>query len=247
MVVSYLIDRTLRLLLPVALLFVAIITPARADDSQKTLVSPYDRVSVGNVAVVTPKWLSTLDANQRSFYDALISAPNMIWNDGVPFDRLMGLYGSGDFDCIVGESLRPIPGAIHSNYDIRFEMVIYGRRGENLFNRNVVSVGYLATLPKFLLPFEQPVEWVGLRTINQGADLVKIGRIDVFIAHGGLFDNDPELQTAPFPPVHVVDLTLQCHDTPLNREFVTAFDQRIHHLRNDDSLPDQLTPKVYIH
>ncbi|NIY76233.1 hypothetical protein HED22_11325 [Thalassospira sp. HF15] len=247
MLLSQLVCRAAQLLSPATILFIVLAFPGRAEEQGLKDLSAVEEVSVGNVAVVTPRWLSTLDNAQRTFYDALITAPNIIWNDGVPFDRLMALYHNSEFDCIVGESLRPIAGSVHSNYDIRFEMVIYGRRGEDLFNRNVVSVGYLATLPKFNLPFEIPVEWYGLRTIDQGADLVKIGRIDLLIAHAGLFADDPELQTVPLPPVHVVDLTLQCHDTPLNRDFLFALDQRIHQLRNDNNDPDMLTPKPYIH
>jgi hypothetical protein len=77
------------------------------------------------------------------------------------------------------------------------------------------------------MPFAQPVEWYGLRTIDQGADLVRIGRIDVLIAHRNLFKGDRLLEAMPFPPVRVVELTLVCHDTPRNREFVLTFDLRV--------------------
>ena len=193
-------------------------------------------VKVGNVALATPEWQSRLTDSQFIFYDALISAPNIEWNDGVPYDRRVGLYESGDLDCIVGPTYFPREGKVFSDHEIRFEMVMFGRRGESLLKRDTITVGYLATLPRFDLPFVQPVEWYGLRTIQQGTDLIKIGRIDVLIAHNGFFDGDPVIEEMPFPPVHAVDLTLQCHDTPSARTFLAAFDARLRHeYDNSDS------------
>lgn len=184
-------------------------------------------VKVGNVASTTPEWQSRLTDSPFIFYDTLISAPNIEWNDGVPYDCLVSLYESGDLDCIVGPTYFPREGKVFSAYDIRFEMVMFGRRGEFLLKRDTITAGYLATLPRFDLPFVQPVEWYGLRTIQQGTDLIKIGRIDVLIAHNGFFDGDRVIEEMPFPPVHVVELTVQCHDTPSARTFIAAFDARL--------------------
>ncbi len=190
----------------------------------------YQLVRVGNVARITPEWRKDLSQSQLRFYDTLVSMKNVELNDGLPFGRLSGLYKRRELDCVVDRSFKLSEGYIASSHDIRFEMVIFGRQGENLFDRNVVTVGYLATLPQFPLPFVQPVEWYGLKTIQQGADLVRIGRIDVLIAHREMFADDSVLEVMPFPPVRVVELTVQCHDTPKNRNFLSAFDRRMNSL-----------------
>ncbi|MHC8492702.1 hypothetical protein ACTU44_08305 [Thalassospira sp. SM2505] len=184
-------------------------------------------IRVGNVVHVTPTWLSTLSSQQARFYNVLVASPDMDWHDGMPFDRMMSLYDQGNLDCIVAEGYRALEGTIISRHDVLFELVIFGRTGDTLLDRNVITVGYLATLPKLEMPFAQPIEWYGLRTIRQGAELVRVGRIDVLVAHAGLFDEDPLIEQMPFPPVHVVVLTLQCHDTPENRSFLSSFDRRM--------------------
>lgn len=188
-------------------------------------------VRIGNVARITDEFRSRLSDGQLKFYDTLMSAPGIVFNDGLPYGRLVELYKREELDCVIDQTHLPTPATIFSSHEIRFEMVIFGRRGENLFDRNVVTVGYLATLPQFPVPFVQPVEWYGLRTIQQGAELVKIGRIDVLIAHAGMFRDDPLIETMPFPPVRVVELTLQCHDTPAARDFLAAFDRQMNLVR----------------
>lgn len=184
-------------------------------------------VRIGNVTRITDEFRSRLSDDQLKFYDTLMSAPGIAFSDGLPYGRLVELYEREELDCVIGHMQLKSPATIFSSHQIHFEMVIFGRRGENLLDRNVVTVGYLATLPQFPVPFVQPVEWYGLRTIQQGEELVKVGRIDVLIAHADMFRDDPELETLPFPPVHQVELTLQCHDTPTTRDFLAAFDRQM--------------------
>ncbi|MBX2830079.1 MAG: hypothetical protein KTR23_02690 [Rhodospirillales bacterium] len=190
-------------------------------------------VKVGNVASVTSEWRATLTQQQRNFYEALLYAPGIEWNDGLPFDRLVGLFESRELDCMVAETFRIRPGVAFSENSILFEMVIFGRRGDNLLAKNTLTVGYPATLPQFEMPFSQPIEWYGLKTLKQGGELLKIGRIDAMVAHSGLFDGDRAIDRMPFPPVHAVELNLQCHDTPRARAFLSTFDARLDRERDD--------------
>lgn len=206
-------------------------------------------VRVGNVARITDEFRSRLSDVQLKFYDTLMSTSDIVFSDGLPYGRLVELYERKELDCVIDQTHLPTPETIFSSHDIRFEMVIFGRRGDNLFDRNIVTVGYLATLPQFPVPFVQPVEWYGLRTIQQGAELVKVGRIDVLIAHAGMFRDDPLLETMPFPPVRVVELTLQCHDTPATRDFLTAFDRQMDLIgeRSDQSIKiKELSAVMYL-
>jgi len=168
---------TISLLLSTALAY------ANAEETPKSDIKE-GPVKVGNVALVTPEWRETLTQQQRGFYEAMLYSPNIEWNDGLHFDRLLGLVESREIDCMVAETVRIQPGMIFSKNSILFEMVIFGRRGDNLLARNTVTVGYPATLPRFEMPFVQPIEWYGLRTLKQGGELLKIGRIDVVVEIG---------------------------------------------------------------
>ncbi|WP_276653911.1 hypothetical protein, partial [Thalassospira lucentensis] len=194
---------------------------ARAQDDS------VESVRVGNVVTVTDQWLLSLTSGQQNFYKTLRAMSGRQWSDGLPFDRLYGLFESRQFDCIVGEAAIEPAETVASVNKVRFEMVMFARTGEALLRDDSVTVGYLATLPRMKLPLAQDVEWYGLRTIKQGVDLIGAGRIDVLIAHASLFDDDASIARLPFPPVHVIELALVCHDTPTNRDFITAFDARL--------------------
>ena len=182
---------------------------------------------VGNVVTVTDQWLLSLTSEQKNFYKTLRAMSGRQWSDGLPFDRLHGLFASRQVDCIVAEAPVEPADTIASVHKVRFEMVMFARTGEALLRDDSVTVGYLATLPRMKLPLAQNIEWYGLRTIKQGIDLIGAGRIDVLIAHASLFDNDPSIVRLPFPPVHVIELALVCHDTLKNRNFIAAFDARL--------------------
>ncbi|MBV17733.1 MAG: hypothetical protein CMO05_09715 [Thalassospira sp.] len=196
------------------------------DDSEES-------VRVGNVVTVTDQWLLSLTSEQKNFYKTLRAMSGRQWSDGLPFDRLHGLFASRQVDCIVAEAPVEPADTIASVHKVRFEMVMFARTGEALLRDDSVTVGYLATLPRMKLPLAQDVEWYGLRTIKQGIDLIGAGRIDVLIAHASLFEDDASIARLPFPPVHVIELALVCHDTPTNRDFITAFDARLRSVRDD--------------
>ncbi len=186
-----------------------------------------ESVRVGNVVTVTDQWLLSLTSGQKNFYKTLRAMSGRQWSDGLPFDRLHGLFASRQVDCIVAEAPVEPADTIASVHKVRFEMMMFARTGEALLRDDSVTVGYLATLPRMKLPLAQNIEWYGLRTIKQGIDLIGAGRIDVLIAHASLFEDDASIARLPFPPVHVIELAVVCHDTLKNRDFIAAFDARL--------------------
>lgn len=198
-------------------------------------------VRVGGVAEVTREWLATMQKHQSDFYGTLAFDMGIDWHDDIPFDRLKEMYGANLLDCIVTNVIYLETGMVHSTHKARFELVLFGRADDSLVGKRVVTVGLLATVPYVDLPLTQEIQWYGLRSFDQGAELVKAGRIDLFIAHAGLYDRDPMIEEVmALPSIRLLELAVQCHDTPSNRAFLKSFDASLSRIEHEapPSLPN---------
>lgn len=198
-------------------------------------------VRVGGVTEVTRDWLATMQKHQSDFYGTLAFDMGIEWHDDIPFDRLKGMFAENLLDCVVTNVIYLDPAMVHSTHTTYFELVLFGRPDDSLIGKQVVTVGLLATVPYVDLPLNQEIRWYGLRSFDQGAELVKAGRIDLFIAHTGLYDSDPMIaEVMALPEIQVLELGVQCHDTPSNRAFLKSFDESLSRIENEaaQSLPN---------
>ena len=197
---------------------------AKANSDDEALV-------IGISVTLGENWDRSLDATQIPFFAALQAEPEFRMADGIPYNRMMELFEARDLDCVIVRLLEPMPGKVLAQEEVPFDLILYIRRGDSPEKRRKIVVGHLANLPPITVPYETGTEFYGMRTIEQGQQLLLQGRIDAVITHSGRLDHVPGLTRAPLPPVLHVELSLVCHDTARARQLVAEFDKKVQSIR----------------